>query len=468
MSLDTFTKLVNDHTIEFVDFRFTDTLGTLHHITFDISAVNKSALTDGIMFDGSSIKGWKQIHESDMRLVPDLSTAMVDPFTSHPTLNLICDVFCPETNNHYYKDPRSIAKKTLEYLKTSKIADTAYFGPEAEFFLFDDVTFKCGQYHSFFDLNSSENPDKCAAHIEGGNMGHRPRMKGGYFPTQPVDHYHDIRSEMTRVMKSMGITTEKHHHEVAPAQQELGFAFDTMLKAADKLQYLKYIVKNIAAAYGKTATFMPKPVGQDNGSGMHCHQSLWQGKKPLFRGDKYANLSDTALYYIGGILKHARALNAFTNPTTNSYKRLIPGFEAPIVRAYSAKNRSAACRIPSVSNLDTSRVEVRFPDPSANPYLAFSAMVMAGFDGIKNKIHPGDPKDENLYNLTRDELKKLPHLSTSLRESLEALESNQAFLLAGDVFSKDMLQAYINLKMSEVEQLETSPHPVEFDLYYSV
>lgn len=460
--LDHFKKCVNDHAIEFVDFRFTDTIGTFHHVTFDLSAVDDDILTNGIMFDGSSIPGWKKIHESDMRLLPDLSTAVLDPFTSHPTLNIICDVFCPEANARYYKDPRSIAQKAHGYLEASGIADKVYFGPEAEFFIFDDVSFESSQYSSFFQLNSSEHADSIDA-----DSGHRPRIKGGYFPVQPVDHSHDIRSEMLRVLKTIGINVEKHHHEVAPAQHELGVKFDTMLNAADQLQQFKYVVKNVASAYGKTATFMPKPIGNDNGSGMHCHQSLWLSDKPLFKGEEYANLSETALYYIGGILKHARALNAFTNPTTNSYKRLIPGFEAPIVRAYSAKNRSAACRIPSVSNLNASRIEVRFPDPTANPYLAFSAMLMAGIDGIKNKIHPGDARDENLYDLSRDALKDLPILSSSLRKSLEALEEDNAFLLEGGVFTQDMLKAYIDLKMEEVERLESAPHPVEFDMYYS-
>ncbi|MHA1601100.1 MAG: type I glutamate--ammonia ligase, partial [Alphaproteobacteria bacterium] len=397
-------EMIKEHDVKYVDYRFTDPRGKWQHLAMHVSAVDEDALTEGVMFDGSSIAGWKEINDSDMTLVPDLSTAVMDPFAAQPLLILFCDVADPSTGQPYERDPRSTALKAEAYLKSTGIGDTAVVGPEAEFFVFDDVRFKVEMNECSFHFSSEEGPYMSGERVENGNVGHRPPMKGGYFPVPPVDSGNDLRAEMVTVMDEMGLTVEKHHHEVAPSQHELGIKFDTLVRTADNMQIYKYVVHNVAHTYGKTATFMPKPVFGDNGSGMHAHQSIWKGSKPIFAGDGYAGLSETALYYIGGIIKHARALNAFTNPSTNSYKRLVPGFEAPVLLAYSGRNRSASCRIPYGAGPKAKRVEVRFPDPTANPYLAFAAMLMAGIDGIKNKIHPGDPMDKNLYDLPPEEL----------------------------------------------------------------
>ncbi len=454
--------------IKYVDFRFTDPRGKWQHVTFDRSLVDEEALTEGIMFDGSSIAGWKAINESDMNLMPDVSTATIDPFFSHPTMSIVCDVLEPLTGEPYSRDPRGIARKAEAYLKQTKIGDTAYFGPEAEFFVFDDVRYSVQPYNTGFLLNDVELPTNSYADMEGGNLGHRIKTKGGYFPVPPMDSAQDMRSDMLAAMEGMGVKVEKHHHEVASAQHELGMKFGTLVTMADHLQIYKYCIHNVAHSYGKTATFMPKPVYGDNGSGMHVHQSIWKGNKPVFAGNMYSDLSETCLFYIGGIIKHAKAINAFSNPTTNSYKRLVPGYEAPVLLAYSARNRSASCRIPFTSSPKAKRVEVRFPDPGANPYLAFSAMLMAGLDGIQNKIHPGDAIDKNLYDLPPKELKKIPTVCSSLREALQNLDKDRAFLKAGGVFTDDLIDGYIELKMEDVMRYEMTPHPVEFDMYYSV
>jgi glutamine synthetase len=425
-------------------------------------------LTEGVMFDGSSIAGWKAINESDMLLLPDLDTAVLDPFAAQPSLVIFCDVLEPLTGQNYARDPRSVAKGAEAYLKSTGLGDTAFFGPEAEFFVFDDVRFEVSMNRNFFELDSNEGPYVSGKAFEEGNPGHRPPIKGGYFPVPPVDSASDLRAEMLTTMGDMGVEIEKHHHEVAPSQHELGIKFSTLVKCADNMQIYKYVVQNVANSYGKTATFMPKPVKGDNGSGMHVHQSIWKGGQPLFAGSGYADLSELALYYIGGIIKHAKALNAFTNPTTNSYKRLIPGFEAPVLLAYSSRNRSASCRIPYVASPKGKRVEVRFPDPSANPYLAYAAMLMAGLDGIQNRIHPGDPMDKNLYDLPPEELKDVPTVCGSLREALKSLEADSEFLKKGDVFTEDLIDSYMELKWEEVYAFEHTPHPVEFKMYYSV
>ncbi|GAB5471006.1 MAG: type I glutamate--ammonia ligase [Rhodospirillales bacterium] len=461
-------EMIKEYDVKYVDFRFTDPRGKWQHVAQHVSTVDEEMLTEGIMFDGSSIAGWKAINESDMNLKPDLSSAVMDPFAAQPQLILVCDVLDPITGQYYERDPRSSLRKALAHLSATGIADDAVFGPEAEFFVFDDVRFAVDMQHTFFKFASEEGPYASGSDFEEGNMGHRPAIKGGYFPVPPIDAGTDLRAEMVTVMEEMGVPVEKHHHEVAPSQHELGIRFDTMLKCADNMQIYKYVVHNVAHSYGKTATFMPKPVKGDNGSGMHCHQSLWKDGKPLFAGDGYAGLSEMALYYIGGIIKHARAINAFTNPLTNSYKRLIPGFEAPVLLAYSARNRSASCRIPFGSSPKAKRVEVRFPDPGANPYLAFSAMLMAGLDGIQNRIHPGDPMDKNLYDLPAEELKDIPQVCGSLRDALTALAEDHEFLLAGDVFTKEQLEGYMELKWEEVYAFEHTPHPVEFQMYYSV
>ena len=461
-------EMIKDNDVKYVDFRFTDPRGKWQHVAQHVSTVDDDMLTEGIMFDGSSIAGWKAINESDMLLKPDLATAVMDPFAAQPQMILICDVLDPVTGQYYERDPRSTVRKALAHISAIGLADTAVFGPEAEFFVFDDVRFATEMNHTFFQFTSEEGPYVAGNEFDEGNMGHRPGIKGGYFPVPPVDSGTDLRAEMVTTMEEMGVPVEKHHHEVAPSQHELGIRFDTILKCADNMQIYKYVVHNVAHSYGKTATFMPKPVKGDNGSGMHCHQSLWKDGKPLFAGDGYAGLSEMALYYIGGIIKHARALNAFTNPLTNSYKRLIPGFEAPVLRAYSARNRSASCRIPFGSSPKAKRVEIRFPDPGANPYLAFTAMLMAGLDGIQNRIHPGDPMDKNLYDLPPEELKEVPQVCGSLRDALGALEADYEFLLAGDVFTKDQIEAYIELKWEEVYAFEHTPHPIEFQMYYSV
>ncbi|WP_420547075.1 type I glutamate--ammonia ligase [Curvivirga sp.] len=459
--------MIKEHNVEYVDFRFTDPRGKWQHTAQHVCTIDEDIFKDGVMFDGSSIAGWKAINESDMILMPDPETAVMDPFTAQPQLILFCDILEPSTGLPYDRDPRSIAKKALAYTESLGIGDTVYFGPEAEFFIFDDARWSTEQQQMSYSLDSEEGPYNSNSEYEGGNMGHRPGHKGGYFPVAPVDSGTDIRAEMVSVMIEMGLEMEKHHHEVAPSQHELGMKFSTLIDIADKMQIFKYVTHMVAHSYGKTATFMPKPIVNDNGSGMHCHQSIWKNGENMFAGSGYADLSEACLYYIGGIIKHAKALNAFTNPSTNSYKRLVPGFEAPVLLAYSARNRSASCRIPYVANPKGKRVEVRFPDPTANPYLAFTAMLMAGLDGIQNKIHPGEAMDKDLYDLPPEELKDIPTVAGSLREALEALEADHEFLLKGDVMDKEMLDAYMNLKWEEVQRFEMTPHPVEFDMYYS-
>ena len=461
-------EMIKENDIRFVDLRFTDPRGKWQHLTQAIVTVDEESLKEGFMFDGSSIAGWKAINESDMCLMPDLTTATIDPFFAQATLVLVCDVLEPTTGKPYNRDPRSTAKAAIEYMSNQGIGDTAFFGPEAEFFVFDDVKFDVQMNRGYYEVDSSEGPYNTARDYEEGNPGHRPGIKGGYFPVPPVDSEQDLRSEMLAVMEEMGVEVEKHHHEVAPSQHELGMKFGTLINTADSLQIYKYVVHQVASSYGKTATFMPKPVAGDNGSGMHVHQSIWKDNEPMFAGSEYADLSETCLFYIGGIIKHARAINAFSNSITNSYKRLVPGFEAPVLLAYSARNRSASCRIPFVNNPKGKRVEVRFPDAASNPYLAFSAMLMAGLDGIKNKIHPGEAMDQDLYELSPDELKDIPTVCGSLREALNALDIDREFLTQGDVFDDDQIDAYIDLKMEEVLAFEQAPHPIEFKMYYSV
>ena len=466
--VDQVMAMIKENAVEYVDLRFTDPRGKWQHTAQHVSTIDPDTFVDGIMFDGSSIGGWKAINESDMILMPDTTNACMDPFAAKPSLILFCDIVEPSTGQPYGRDPRSTAKKAEAYPKSSGIGDSVMFGPEAEFFVFDNVRFGTGGNYGTYQLDSIEGPQASMKDYAEGNMGHRPVVKGGYFPVPPVDSESDLRAEMLSTMGEMGVIIEKHHHEVAQSQHELGTRFNTLLNAADHMQIYKYCIHNVAHSYGKTATFMPKPIYGDNGSGMHCHQSIWKAGKPLFAGSGYADLSEAALYYIGGIIKHAKALNAFTNPATNSYKRLIPGFEAPVLLAYSARNRSASCRIPYATSPKAKRVEVRFPDAAANPYLGFSAMLMAGLDGIKNKIHPGDPMDKDLYDLPPEELKGIPTVCGSLREALGALEADHAFLLAGDVFTRDQIESYIELKWSEVYRFEHTPHPVEFEMYYSV
>lgn len=461
-------KMMKEHDIQFVDFRFTDPKGKWQHTTYIASQVDDALLEDGIMFDGSSISGWKTINESDMILMPDADSAVVDPFAAQPTLMICCDVIEPSTGQPYSRDPRSTAKRAEAYLNYTGIGDTAYFGPELEFFVFDDVRFDVGMNGSFYALDSEESPANSGRVYEMNNMGHRPRVKGGYFPVQPVDSLADMRSEMLSTMPLVGIEPVLHHHEVAPSQCELGTMYSTLLGTADNVQKYKYVIHMVAHSYGKTATFMPKPISGDNGSGMHVHQSIWKDGNPLFAGNGYADLSETCLYYIGGIIKHAKALNAFTNASTNSYKRLVPGYEAPTLLAYSSRNRSASIRIPHVSSPKAKRIETRFPDSSGNPYYTFAALLMAGLDGIENKIHPGDALDKNLYDLPAEELKDIPQISRNLRESLEALDADRDFLKKGDVFTDDLIDGYIELKMEEVLAWETTPSPVEFKMYYSV
>jgi len=460
-------KSIKDNDVKYVDLRFTDPRGKMQHVTMDQSIVDEDMFAEGTMFDGSSIAGWKAINESDMTLMPDPETAVIDPFFAQPTLAIFCDVLEPSTGEPYNRDPRTTAKKALAYLQSLGIGDAAYFGPEAEFFIFDDVRFSTDPYNTGFRLDSSELPINNDAEYEGGNLGHRVRTKGGYFPVPPMDSAQDLRSDMLMYMGQMGVRVEKHHHEVASAQHELGMKFETLVKCADNMQLYKYCIHQTANAYGKTVTFMPKPVFGDNGSGMHVHQSIWRDGKPVFAGNRYADLSEECLFYIGGILRHAKALNAFTNPSTNSYKRLVPGYEAPVLLAYSARNRSASCRIPYTSSPKAKRVEVRFPDPTANPYLAFTAMLMAGLDGIRNRIHPGDPMDKDLYDLPPAELKEIPTVCGSLREALASLDADRDFLKAGGVFDDDQIDSYIELKAAENIRYEMTPHPVEFDMYYS-
>lgn len=458
---------IKDEEIEWVDLRFTDPKGKWQHLTMVASILGEDELTDGLMFDGSSIEGWKAINESDMVLKPDLDAVYTDPFSATPMLIVFCDVVEPSTGELYARDPRSTAKRAEAFVKTTGIGDTVYVGPEAEFFMFDDVQFDTNYSSSYFKIDDIELPTNTGRAYEGGNLAHRPRAKGGYFPVAPVDSAVDIRGEMVTTMLEMGLPCDKHHHEVAAAQHELGLTFGTLTQTADRMQIYKYVVHQVAHAYGKTATFMPKPIKEDNGSGMHTHFSIWEGKTPLFAGNGYAGLSETCLYFIGGIIKHAKALNAFTNPSTNSYKRLVPGYEAPVLLAYSARNRSASCRIPYGTGPKSKRVEVRFPDALANPYLAYAALLMAGLDGIQNKIHPGEAMDKNLYDLPPAELAQVPTVAGSLREALESLAADHDFLLKGDVFTKDQIESYIELKMSEVMRWEMTPSPVEYDMYYS-
>jgi glutamine synthetase len=462
-------SMIKEKDVRFVDFRFTDTKGKEQHVTVPVETVEEDLFVDGKMFDGSSIAGWKGINESDMILMPDANTAVIDPFAEEVTLNLRCDVIEPTTMQGYERDPRSLAKRAEAYLKSTGIADTAYFGPENEFFIFDDVRWGADISGCFCKVDSKEANWNSERVYSDGNFGHRPCVKGGYFPVPPVDSLHDIRSEMCLVLQQMGLIVEVHHHEVATAGQcEIGVGFNTLVKKADEVQILKYVLMQVAQSYGKTVTFMPKPLVGDNGSGMHVHQSLAKDGKNLFSGDKYGNLSELALYYIGGIIKHARALNGLTNATTNSYKRLVPGFEAPTLLAYSARNRSASIRIPYVASPKARRIEVRFPDSTSNPYFAFAAMLMAGLDGIQKKIHPGEAMDKDLYDLPPEEEKNIPTVCHSLDMALEILDKDREFLLAGGVFTNDVLDAYINLKMQEVTRLRMTTHPIEFDMYYSL
>lgn len=461
-------KLIKDNDVKWVDLRFTDSRGKEQHVTLPVGEIDEDFFQDGKMFDGSSIAGWKGINESDMVMMPDDSSAVLDPFTDVATVNLRCDILEPSTMQGYERDPRSVARRAEEYLKSTGIADTALFGPEPEFFVFDSVQWKSDMQGSMYNIHSEEAAWVSHEDFEGGNIGHRPGVKGGYFPVPPVDSLHDLRGAMCSAMEQMGLNIEVHHHEVGTAGQcEIGVGANTLTAKADEVQILKYCVHNVAHAYGKTATFMPKPLIGDNGSGMHVHVSLGKDGKNLFAGDGYAGLSDEALYFIGGIIKHARALNAFTNGSTNSYKRLVPGFEAPVMLAYSARNRSASIRIPFVSNAKARRIEARFPDPSANPYLCFAALLMAGLDGIKNKLHPGDAMDKDLYDLPAEEAKDIPTVAHTLTMALDCLEADMDFLTEGDVFTKDMLDGYISLKRGEIERLNMTPHPVEFDMYYS-
>jgi glutamine synthetase len=460
-------KRIKDEEIEWVDVRFTDPKGKWQHLTMCAGVIGEDELEDGLMFDGSSIEGWKAINESDMILKPDLDAVYVDPFSATPMMIIFCDIVEPSTGELYSRDPRSTAKRAEAYLKTTGIGDTIYVGPEAEFFMFDDVRFESSYNTSYYKIDDIELPTNSGTKYESGNMGHRPRAKGGYFPVAPVDSAMDIRGEMVSTMLEMGLPCDKHHHEVAAAQHELGLTFGTLTQTADRMQIYKYVVHQVAHAYGKTATFMPKPIKEDNGSGMHTHLSIWEGKTPLFAGDGYAGLSEMCLFFIGGIIKHAKAINAFSNPTTNSYKRLVPGYEAPVLLAYSARNRSASCRIPYGAGAKAKRVEVRFPDAMANPYLCYAALFMAGLDGIQNKIHPGEAMDKNLYDLPPAELAQVPTVAGSLREALDSLAANHDFLLKGDVFSKDQIESYIELKMEDVARWEMTPSPVEFDMYYS-
>ncbi|MEY1662944.1 glutamate--ammonia ligase [Isoalcanivorax beigongshangi] len=461
-------KLIKDNDARWVDLRFTDSRGKEQHVTYPAADVDEDFFQDGKMFDGSSIAGWKGINESDMILMPDDESAVMDPFADTPMVILRCNIVEPTTMQGYERDPRSIALRAEEYLKSTGIADTALFGPEPEFFIFDGVTWDTQMHHQSYTIYSDEGAWMTSDAQGGNNMGHRPRVKGGYFPVPPVDSLHDLRGAMCDAMEQMGLRIEVHHHEVANAGQcEIGVGANTLTKKADEVQILKYCVHNVAHAYGKTATFMPKPLVGDNGSGMHVHQSLSKDGKNLFAGDVYGGLSEMAIYYIGGIIKHARALNALTNPSTNSYKRLVPGFEAPVMLAYSARNRSASIRIPYITNPKGRRIETRFPDPVANPYLCFAALLMAGLDGIQNKIHPGDAMDKDLYDLPAEEAAQIPTVAHSLTMALDALEADHEFLLKGGVFTKETLSAYIAIKRAEVERVNMTPHPLEFDMYYS-
>jgi glutamine synthetase len=466
MTFKEFHKLITEKEVKYIDFRFTDLCGIWHHITYLAEEITEEFLAGGVAFDGSSINGWKEIEESDMYFIPDLSTTFIDPFTAQETAVISCDVYDPKTGKGYDRDPRTIAKKTLEYFQSTGLGDAAYFGPEPEFFLFDGVECKVDEYHSYYKILSSEldNVSNCEGSF---NLGHRPSTKGGYFPVSPVDHHVDIRSEMVTIMRETGLDAVLHHHEVASSQSEIGVKFSNLLTTADNVQKYKYIVKNVAATYGKTATFMPKPIAKDNGSGMHVHQSIWKDGKNTFAGNEIDGLSQNALYYIGGIIKHAKALNAFANSTTNSYKRLVPGYEAPVYLAYSSKNRSASIRIPYTNSEKAKRIEARFPDPLSNPYLLFSAFLLAGLDGIQNKIHPGDAATQNLYKLSKEESTKIPKVCESLKEALEALDKDREFLTKSGVFNDDLINAYIDIKTAEVRKVQMIPNPMEFHLYYS-
>ena len=469
MSVENVLSLIQENEVKFVDLRFTDTKGKEQHVSIPAHQVDADFFEEGKMFDGSSVAGWKGINESDMVMMPDAASAVLDPFTEDATLNIRCDILEPATMQGYDRDPRSIAKRAEDYLRSTGIADTVLVGPEPEFFLFDDVKFATDMSGSFFKIDDIEAAWNTGSDIEGGNKGHRPGVKGGYFPVAPVDSSQDIRSAMCLILEEMGQVVEAHHHEVATAgQNEIATRFNTLTAKADEIQVYKYVVHNVAHAFGKTATFMPKPLVGDNGSGMHVHQSLAKDGVNLFAGDKYGGLSEMALHYIGGVIKHAKAINAFANASTNSYKRLVPGFEAPVMLAYSARNRSASIRIPVVPSEKARRIEVRFPDPTANPYLAFSAMLMAGLDGIKNKIHPGDAMDKDLYDLPAEEAAEIPTVAASLEEALSALDADREFLTQGGVFTDDLIDAYIALKSKEVEKLNMTTHPVEFEMYYSV
>ena len=467
MSAEKMLKLIADEGVEYVDVRFTDTRGKLQHVTVCADLVDEDFIEEGFMFDGSSIAGWKSIESSDMKLMLDTNSCYVDPFYAEKTLCVHCSIVEPDTGESYERDPRGTAEKAEAYLKASGIGDVAYMGPEAEFFIFDDVRYSNTMNKVSFEVDAIDGSWNTDTEYEMGNTGHRPGVKGGYFPVNPIDDAQDLRAEMLSTMKRIGMKVDKHHHEVASCQHELGLIFGTLTEQADNIQKYKYIIHNVAHAYGKSATFMPKPIAGDNGTGMHVNMSIWKDGKPLFAGDKYADLSQEALYFIGGVLKHAKSLNAFTNPSTNSYKRLIPGFEAPVLRAYSARNRSGCVRIPWTESPKAKRVEARFPDPSANPYLCFAALLMAGLDGIKNKIDPGEAMDKNLYDLPAEELAEIPTVCGSLREAMEELQADHEYLIAGDVFTKDQIEGYIGLKMEEIEQYEHTPHPVEYGMYYS-
>ncbi len=467
MSTKDVLKSIADEDVEYVDIRFTDPRGKLQHVTVMSDQVDADFIEEGFMFDGSSIAGWKSIEASDMKLMIDTESAYIDPFYAEKTMCVHCSVVEPDTGEPYERDPRGTAEKAEAYLVSSGIGDKAFFGPEAEFFLFDDVKFSSSINKVSYEVDALDASWNTDSDYEIGNTGHRPGVKGGYFPVNPIDDGQDIRSEMLSTMKRLGMKVDKHHHEVASCQHELGLVFDSLTKQGDELQKYKYVIHNVAQAYGKSATFMPKPIAGDNGTGMHCNMSIWKDGKPLFAGDKYADLSSEAIWYIGGILRHAKSLNAFTNPSTNSYKRLIPGFEAPVLRAYSARNRSGCVRIPWTESPKAKRVEARFPDPSANPYLCFAALLMAGLDGIKNKIDPGEAMDKNLYDLPAEELNNIPTVCGSLREAINELQADHDYLLAGDVFTTDQIDGYIDLKIEEIENYEHTPHPVEFAMYYS-
>jgi glutamine synthetase len=463
---DEILKLIKDKEVQYVDLRFNDLRGKMQHVTFDVSMIDKDIFTEGTMFDGSSIAGWKAINESDMVMRPDAASAHIDPFFQATTLALFCDILEPGTLQPYNRDPRSISKKAEAYVKSIGVGDTCYFGPEAEFFVFDDVRWNTDPNNTGYSFDSTELPFNTGRIYEGGNTGMRPGPKGGYFPVPPIDSLQDMRGEMLSIMNEIGLDVEKHHHEVAPAQHELGLKFSTLTVMGDRMNLYKYVIHQVAASYGKSATFMPKPYYKDNGSGMHVHQSIWKGGKNMFAGDKYADLSEMCLFYIGGVIKHAKAINAFANSTTNSYKRLVPGYEAPVLLAYSARNRSASCRIPHGTSPKAKRVEVRFPDPAGNMYLTYVALLMAGLDGIQNKIHPGDPLDKNLYDLPPEELKNVPTVCGSLSEAMESLDKDRDFLKKGGVMDDDLIDAYLELKREENDRYRMHPHPVEFDMYY--